>query len=213
MVEQHCSVDQRKFRAQTSTHYWIRQIIARNAYWAITGSEKYWKYWKKKAIQISSCCKGDLLDQENKLERSGLTPYFDHWSYVPIKQRKNISVCWIYYKSLLPNLSWLAILWNQIFSLFYRWEGMVYIFFWSDVEAWSRGYIHTWPSDTGEKSWWVTDVVLSNFSSWLQQFHRIQQPGVSYNRIPRRSFSKYSVGVGSCIHTPQYKGCCNLLTW
>lgn len=35
--------------------------------------------------------KGDLLDQENKLERSGLSPYFDHIEVMSDKTEKNIS--------------------------------------------------------------------------------------------------------------------------
>ena len=36
--------------------------------------------------------KGDLLDQENKLERSGLSPYFDHIEVMSDKTEKELSL-------------------------------------------------------------------------------------------------------------------------
>lgn len=43
---------------------------------------------EKKQYKLVVATKGDLLDQENKLERSGLTPYFDHIEVMSDKTEK-----------------------------------------------------------------------------------------------------------------------------
>ncbi|MBE15452.1 MAG: HAD family hydrolase [Cytophagaceae bacterium] len=63
----------------------------------IDGIEVVLQHLTEKNIRLVVATKGDLLDQERKLQRSGLAPYFHHIEVMSDKQPKN-------YKELIAHL-------------------------------------------------------------------------------------------------------------
>ena len=66
----------------------------------LSGVEETLKALKEQGrYRLVVATKGDLLDQERKLHRSGLTSYFDHIE----RRRKNIPACYKSFKSFRKN--------------------------------------------------------------------------------------------------------------